>query len=164
MASATTFETKVEITGDTESVITRTFKAPRSLVFEAMTNPKHVSRWWGPRNLTTEIVELDLRAGGKWRYLQTDENGEKFPFCGEYLSVNPVTDFSYTFIFDVEPYNQGEPIVESIVLTESDGLTTVTNTSTYPSKEVLDGMVATGMEWGARESLDRLAELLESLQ
>lgn len=164
MAATTRFDTKIEITGPTESVITRTFKAPMALVFDAMTNPKHVANWWGPRGLTTEVVELDLRAGGKWRFLQTDEKGERFPFCGEYLSVDPVTAFSYTFIFDVEPYNQGEPIVESIALTEHDGFTTVTNTSTYPSKEALDGMLETGMEWGARESMDRLSELLESLQ
>jgi uncharacterized protein YndB with AHSA1/START domain len=162
--ATTTFDTTIEITRDTESVITRTFRAPMALVFDVLTNPEHVPNWWGPRNLNTEIVELDLRVGGKWRYLQTDENGEQFPFCGEYLTVDPVTSFSYTFIFDVEPFNQGDPIVESITLTEADGLTTVTNTSTYPSKEVLDGMLETGMEWGARESMDRLNELLESLQ
>ncbi len=164
MAAASDLPTSIEVTGDTEAVITRAFRAPIALVFEVLTSPEHVVNWWGPAQYTMNVVELDFRVGGKWRFVQHNAEGEEFPFCGEYLSVDPVTGYSYTFIFDVEPFNQGEPIVESIRLAEHAGLTTVTNTATYPSKEVLEGMLSTGMESGARESMDRLAELLESLQ
>jgi len=75
------FATKAEL------VLTRTFDAPRELVFKAWTDPKHLSKWWGPRGFTTRILEMDVRPGGIWRYAMRGPDGNDYPFDGEYVEV-----------------------------------------------------------------------------
>ncbi|MEH1893114.1 MAG: SRPBCC domain-containing protein [Nostoc sp.] len=73
-----------------EIVITRVFRAPRELVFKAWTDPKHVVQWWGPKGFTTRVTELDLRPGGKWRYVMIGPDGTEYPAKGVFREIVPL--------------------------------------------------------------------------
>lgn len=152
----------ISMLSDRETVMTRVFDAPRRLVFEAHSKCEHVSRWWGPRGSTLSTCEMDFRPAGAWRYVVRGTDGEDSPFKGVFREIVPPERLVWTFIYDVEPYSVHETI-ETLIFTEQDGKTTLTNTSLYPSVEVRDGMIASGMEAGARETLDRLEEHLASM-
>ena len=154
---------QVATPSDREIVLTRTFDAPRALVFEAWTKPEHVRQWWSLRSSTMLVCEGDVRPGGSWRYVTTGENGEEVPFTGVYREVSPPERLVYTEMYDVEPFNQGDPAVNTVTFTEEGGRTLITVTTVYPTREVRDFVLGTGMERGAAESYDRLAELLKTL-
>jgi uncharacterized protein YndB with AHSA1/START domain len=146
-----------------ETIMTRTFNAPRALVFKAHTSCEHVSKWWGPRRHSFASCEMDFVEGGAWRYVLRNEDGtEEYPFKGEFREIQPPERLTWTFIFDVEPFNEHET-VETIVFSEEDGQTTITVTSFYPSIEVRDFVLSTGMTEGAAETWDRLAEYAPTL-
>jgi uncharacterized protein YndB with AHSA1/START domain len=159
--TGSTFE--VTTPSDREIVTTRAFDAPRDLVFEAWTNCKHVRHWWGWRSSTMIQCEADVRPGGSWRYVTREENGAEVPFTGVYQEVARPERVVHTAIFDVEPFNQGEPAVSTVTFSEADGRTTVTITTLFPTREIRDGVIESGMEAGAAESYDRLAERLATL-
>lgn len=154
---------QVTTPSDREIVMTRAFDAPRELVFEAWTKPEHVRHWWGWRSSTMILCEAEVRPGGSWRYVTREESGVEVPFTGVYREVTPPERVVYTEIYDVEPFNRGDPAVNTVTFTEEEGRTIVTSTTVYPSKEVRDYVLGTGMEGGAAESLDRLAEHLKTL-
>jgi uncharacterized protein YndB with AHSA1/START domain len=154
---------QVTTPSDREVVFTRAFDAPRELVFEAWTNPDHVRHWWGLRESTMLLCEADVRPGGSWRYVTTAEDGAEVPFTGVYQEVTPPERLVYTEMYDVEPFNSGDPAVNTVVFTPDEGGTLVTVITVYPSKEVRDFALSTGMEAGAAESYDRLAEHLTTL-
>lgn len=154
---------KVTTPSDREIVIVRAFDAPRDLVFEAWTKPEHVRHWWGWRSSTMVHCEAEVRPGGSWRYVTREENGVEVPFTGVYQEVTPPERLVHTEIYDVEPFNTGDPAVTTVTFHEEDGRTTVTVTTIYPTKEVRDMVLGSGMEAGAAESYDRLAERLASL-
>jgi uncharacterized protein YndB with AHSA1/START domain len=155
--------TKLEIRSDTEIVITRDFDAPRELVFEVMTAPEHVRRWWGLRDHTMVTCEIDLRPGGAWHYVVRDPKGDEFGFFGTYREIVPPERIVATEAFDA-PFIRDHPSVSTVTLTERDGWTTFTNHVVYEAKEFRDGHINSGMEAGLRVTLDRLAELLEGLR
>lgn len=154
---------QVTIPSDREIVFTRALDAPRDLVFEAWTNPEHVRHWWGLRDSTMILCEADVRPGGSWRYVTTAKDGAEVPFTGVYQEVTPPERLVYTEVYDVEPFNSGDPAVNTVTFTEEEGGTLMTITTVYPSKEVRDFVLGTGMESGAAESFDRLAEHLKTL-
>jgi uncharacterized protein YndB with AHSA1/START domain len=154
---------QVTTPSDKEVVFTRAFDAPRELVFEAWTNPEHVRHWWGLRESTMLLCEAEVRPGGSWRYVTTAEDGAEVPFTGVYQEVAPPERLVYTEMYDVEPFNSGDPAVNTVTFTPEDGGTLVTVTTVYPSKEVRDFALSSGMEAGAAESYDRLAEHLTTL-
>jgi len=140
-------------------VYERTFDAPRALVWEALTDPAIIPRWWGPHGTTTTVVEMDVRPGGRWRFDSSAPDREDVSFFGEYLEIEPPARISWTFLFDVDGSGpQGGP--EDFVLEEVDGRTTVRSTSHMGSAEVIDAALATGMTKGAIETWDRLEALL----
>jgi uncharacterized protein YndB with AHSA1/START domain len=145
-------------------VMSRVFNAPRELVFKATTEPQHVARWWGPRDLAIVSCESDLRPGGAWRIVHRDAQGNEFPFKGVIREVVPPERVVQTQIFDVDPFRDHEIVVTITYEELGDGRTRLTSTSVFPSAEDRDGAMAQGMERGARESFDRLAELLEALK
>lgn len=153
----TTFTVKRE---EREVVMERVFDAPRELVWKAFTDPESIPRWWGPRVLTTTVDKMEVRPGGIWRYLQRDPEGNEYAFNGKYLEITQPEKLSYTFEF--EPL-AGHVLVQTVTFEEYEGKTKVTSTATYDTVEDLDGMVKAGMEAGAIESWDRLAELLEEV-
>ncbi len=147
---------------DREIVLTRLFDAPRRLVFEAMTKPEHVRRWWGilDDQHSVTVCEIDLRVGGTWRFVGRGPKGE-YGFHGVYREVDPPGRCVFTEIFD--PFPDVESVVTS-VLTEENGKTRLTVTASYPSKDVRDGVLSTGMTRGAGISYDRLEEVAQELQ
>jgi uncharacterized protein YndB with AHSA1/START domain len=154
---------QVSTPSDREIVMSRAFDAPRALVFEAWTRPEHVRHWWGLRSSTMLVCEAEVRPGGSWRYVTTASDGAEVPFTGVYQEVTPPERLVYTEVYDVEPFNTGDPAVNTAIFTEEEGRTLVTVTTVYPTKEVRDFVLGTGMEGGAAESMDRLAEHLKTM-
>ena len=137
----------------------RTFDAPREQVWKAFTDPAIVPHWWGKHGTTTIVEEMDVRPGGKWRYVNRADDREEVAFYGEYLEVDPPQGFKWTFMFDVEGVGpMGGP--ETFVFEEVGGKTKVISTGHMGSVEVLEGALSTGMVPGALETWDRLADLL----
>jgi uncharacterized protein YndB with AHSA1/START domain len=155
-SSAVTF-TKLS---DVEYAMTRVFDAPRELVFAVYTDPEHIPHWWGPRSVTTIVDEMDVRPGGRWRYVHRDPDGTEYGFRGEYREVVPPERIVSTFEFEGMP---GHVVVETATFTEENGGTRITSTSLFESAADLDGMIASGAESGAIETWERLAELLDRL-
>jgi uncharacterized protein YndB with AHSA1/START domain len=153
---------KLEVTtpSDTEIRMTRVFDAPRDLVFEAHTSAEHMKNWWGPRKYEILSAELDFRPGGKWRIVHRGSDGEEYGFHGEYREIVRPERITWTFEFEGMP---GHVSVETLTLEEHDGKTTLTARSVYDSVESRDGMLESGMEAGAAETMERLEEYLEVL-
>jgi uncharacterized protein YndB with AHSA1/START domain len=143
-------------------ILTRVFNAPRRLVFEAHTKPEHVSRWWGLRGHTMSVCEMDFRPGGAWRFVLRSPDGREDPFKGVYREIVPPERLVYTFIYDV-PGIRDHEAVETLTFEEHDGRTTLTNTMVHKTVEARDGHLQAGMEAGAAETLDRLAELVQMM-
>lgn len=156
--------TTLQITtpSDREIAMTRAFDAPRELVFEAWTNPEHVRQWWGPHGATIVTCEADVRPGGSWRYVTRSESGEEIPLTGVYREVTPPERLVHTEIYDVEPFNQGDPPVTTVTFTEEEGRTLVTSVTLYPSREIRDAVLQ-GMDTGAAEIYDRFEAHLRTI-
>jgi uncharacterized protein YndB with AHSA1/START domain len=153
----------LEITtpSDREISMTRVFNAPAQLVFDAWTKPELLKRWLGVRaGWTMEVCEVDLRVGGKYRFVWRGPD-MTMGMGGAYREVVPPTRLVSTEKFD-EAWYEGEAI-DTIVLVEQDGKTTVTTTVRFVSREVRDAVIKSGMASGVAESYDKLAELLPSL-
>jgi uncharacterized protein YndB with AHSA1/START domain len=146
--------------GDQEVVISRTFAAPRELVFEASTRPEHIPRWWGPSGTNVTVCEIDLRVGGAWRFGLRTADGSEVGFRGEYREIIPPERIVHTEIY--EPFPEHESLV-TVLFEEQDGTTTLTTSVRYPSREVRDLVLQSGMQEGVAETYGRLAELVESL-
>ncbi len=147
----------ISFPSDVEMLITRTFAAPCQLLFAAITKPEHVRNWYGPSSLTLVTCEIDLRVGGKWRYVLQAPDGSEHAFSGEYLELAPPERLVSTEWYEAIP---GAEYVATVTLAEVGGKTTLTNLLRYKSKEHRDGHVASGMEGGMRESYERLDEQL----
>lgn len=141
-----------------EIVLTRVFHAPRRMVFDAFTKPELLKRWFGPRGWKLVVCEIDLRVGGTFRFVLRGPDGRDMGMRGVYREITPPERSVHMESFDDYP---GESQVTT-VLVEQGGRTTMTATVLYPSREVRDIVISTGMEHGAAESYDKLAELLES--
>jgi uncharacterized protein YndB with AHSA1/START domain len=145
-----------------EMRLTRLFEAPMQLVFEAMTRPEHIKQWWGRLGdgYSVPVCEVDLRPGGKWRFVNRHPQGEAV-FYGEYREISPPHRIVFTEIF--EPFPEAVSVVTS-VLTREGAKTRLTATVRYPSAQVRDMVLGTGMIKGAGISYDRLEDLLAQLQ
>jgi uncharacterized protein YndB with AHSA1/START domain len=160
VANSDTF--KVTTPSDREIRMTRLFDAPRELVFEAMSRPEHITQWWGRLGdgYSVPVCEVDLRPGGAWRFVNRTPNGDLAAFHGVYREIAPPDRVVFTEIFEMFPD------VESVVtalLTEESGKTRLTATVIYPSREVRDGVLASGMAKGAGISYDRLEDVVIAL-
>ena len=153
----------LEITtpSDREIAMTRVFDAPARLVFDAWTKPELIKRWLGVRaGWTMAVCEVDLRVGGAYRFVWRGPD-MTMGMGGLYREVVPPTRLVSTEKFD-EAWYEGEA-VDTMVLVERDGKTTVTTTVRYVSREVRDAVIKSGMASGVAEGYDKLAELLPSL-
>ena len=152
---------KLTTRGDREIVITRAFDAPRKLVFDALTKPELVKQWLlGPDGWSMPVCEIDLKVGGKYRYVwRRDKDGTEMGMGGVYRDIVAPERIVATEKFDQSWY-PGEAVGTS-VLTEQGGKTTLTQTILYESREARDGVLKSGMEKGVVASYDRLAKLLE---
>ena len=156
MVGVTTYETPT----DTQVVITRVVDAPRRIVFDAWTNPKYVPRWLlGPPGWTMPVCEIDLRPGGTWHYVWRRTDGSEMAMHGSYKEVVPPERLVST-----ESWGPQWPeTVNTLVLAESGGRTTITLTITYPSREARDAALQTGMKDGLEQGYVRLDALLKTL-
>jgi uncharacterized protein YndB with AHSA1/START domain len=147
---------------DQEIRMTRLFDAPRQLVFEAMSKPEHVRRWWGQlgEGYSVPVCEIDLRPGGRWRFVNRHPQGEA-AFHGEYREIKPPSRIVFTEIFEDFPDSVSVVTAE---LADEGGKTRLTATVRYSSKDVRDMVIASGMSRGAGISYDRLEDLLAELQ
>ena len=145
---------------DREIVVTRVFNAPRSLVFDAWTNPKYVPHWMlGPEGWTMPVCEIDLRPGGSWHFVWRQSNGKEMEMRGEYREVQPPER-----VVSSESWGPEWPeTLNTVVFSELAGKTTATVTMLYASKEARDAALKTGMKQGMALSYDRLEDYLASL-
>ena len=148
---------------DREIVMTRVFDAPRRLVFDALTKPELVRKWLlGPSGWTMPVCEIDLRVGGAYRYVWRHENGNEMGMGGVYREIARPERLVATENFD-ESWYPGEAL-DTTVLTEQKGKTTLTVTVQYESREVRDAVLKSPMEQGVAAGYDRLAELLRGME
>jgi len=154
-------ELKVTTAGEHEIHAERWFDAPRERVWQAFTDPELIPQWWGLRSTTTIVDELELRPGGKWRFVQRSDDGSETGFRGEYREIRGPESLTWTFEWEGMP---GHISTETVTFTEQDGGTLVSTASVFDNREDRDGMVESGMEDGMRETYDRLAELLAKVR
>lgn len=141
--------------------ITREFDAPRDLVFRAYTDPALLVQWLGPRDLTLTVDRYEVRDGGRWRYIHADADGNAYGFHGVFHGDPSPEVIVQTFEFEGAP---GHVKLDTTTLERRGGKTLVRTVSAFPSVDDRDAMITSGMERGTRDSDERLAELLATLQ
>ncbi len=147
--------------GIPQIVMTREFDAPPELLLRAYTEPELIEQWWGPRRFATIVDRFDLRHGGEWRVLNREDDGTEYGFHGVFHGTASVDGgIVQTWEYEGAP---GHVHLETSTFEEHDGGTRLVLTASYPTVEARDAMVDSGMESGARETLDRLDELVASL-
>jgi uncharacterized protein YndB with AHSA1/START domain len=148
---------KITTPTDREVVLTRVFNAPRRLVFDALTRPELLKRWLTAPGRALEVCEIDLRVGGAYRYVFRGPGKKDVGLRGVYREIVPSERLATTETW--EDWDAGETLATT-ELTEHDGKTTFTETMLFPSQEVRDTVLKSGLERGATENYDRLAEVL----
>lgn len=147
----------VTLPSDTEILITRCFEAPRTLVWDALTTPRHLLRWWGPDWCPLVSATIDLRPGGDWRYVARDADGNELAWRGVYREISVPERIVSSEVFE------GFPDAESLntmTLTESAGVTMLQTLVRHTSRENRDGHVQSGMEDGMQLTFNQLDDLL----
>ncbi|HET9241971.1 MAG TPA: SRPBCC family protein [Gaiella sp.] len=154
----------VTLPTDEQILITREFDAPRHLVFKAWTTPELVKRWWNAKRGEVTIAEIDLRVGGRWRYLMVTEDGTEVGFHGEYREIVPNERIVSTEVFEGIPPGEGpeEGTLNTATFTEVDGRTALTVLVEAPSKEIRDAIIDSGMESGMQDAMDLLEAVARS--
>ncbi|OGT27820.1 MAG: ATPase [Gammaproteobacteria bacterium RBG_16_66_13] len=161
MATRTSSRTAVvTLPTDTQIKIVREFHAPRPLVYKAWTTPELIKRWWHANRGKATLAEVDLRVGGKWRWVMVTPDGLEVAFHGEYRELIPNEWIVYTEVFEGAP--DGEAL-NTLTLTESGGLTTAIMLMQLKSREDRDAILATGMEDGMQDALDLLEQVAAAL-
>jgi uncharacterized protein YndB with AHSA1/START domain len=166
-AAASSAKAKVTLPSDEEILITREFDAPKELVYKAWTTPELVKRWWAGHRGEMTSVEMDVRVGGKWRYVMLAGGTHEIAFHGEYREILPQERIVNTEIFEM-PGTDGSaeadaPLV-TVTFTERDGHTTLTLLTETSSNELRDMIINSGMEGGMQEQMDMLEEIAISLR
>ena len=151
----------VTLPSDTEILITREFDAPRHLVYKAWTTPELVKRWWSGRRGEMTLAEIDLRVGGRWRYVMTTSSGDEIAFNGEYREIVENERPVHTEVFEAMP---GDPAINVVTFADADGRTRLELLVQCETKETRDGIIESGMEVGMQEQMDLLEELAVSLR
>ena len=151
--------TQVTATGDHILTITRSFRAPRQLVYDAYTKPELLQRWLGVRNgWTFDVCEVDLRVGGKYRWVWRNGKGKELGLSGIYKEINAPERIVCTEKFD-EAWYPGEAL-DTVDFIEHDGQTILSITMEFETKEARDGAAQSGMERGMEESFVVLDAIL----
>ena len=151
----------VTLQGDTDILMTREFNAPKHLVYKAWTTPDLVKRWWSARRGVVTTADVDLRVGGKWRWVMMTDRGFEVAFHGEYREIVPNERLVFTEIFEGMP---DAAAVTSLTFTEKDRRTTLTILVQHEKKEHRDAHINSGMEAGMQDAMDLLEDVAISLQ
>jgi uncharacterized protein YndB with AHSA1/START domain len=161
MAVTSSGTATVTLPADEQILITREFNAPKHLVYEAWTTPEHVKRWWNAKRGEVTIAEIDLRVGGRWRYVMVTDDGFEVGFHGEFREIVPNERIVATEVYEGMP--EGEA-VNTVTFTEMDGRTTLTILVQHTSKEHRDAHIDSGMEAGMQDAFDLLEQVAVSLR
>ncbi len=161
MAMASKGTATVTLPTDEQILITREFGAPKHLVYKAWTTPELVKRWWGANLGETTTAEIDLRVGGRWRYVMVTPDGFEVAFHGEYREVTPNERIVSTEVY--EGMSEGESL-NTATFTEVGGRTTLTILVQHQSQEHRDAHINSGMESGMQKSMDALEQIAVSLR
>ncbi len=153
----------VTLPEDEQILIVREFDAPKHLVYEAWTTPELVERWWSGERGEVTLVEIDLRVGGRWRYVMTADGGMEVAFHGEYREIVPNERIVSTEAFEGIPDPDEHASLNTLTLTEVDGRTRLEVLVEHPTKEGRDMHIESGMEGGMQEAMDRLERVAISL-
>jgi uncharacterized protein YndB with AHSA1/START domain len=154
----------VTLPTDEQILITREFDAPKHLVYKAVTTPELVKRWWNAKRGEVTVCEIDLRVGGKWRYVMVTEDGFEVGFHGEYREIVPNERIVSTEVYEGAPGGDEGGTLNTMTLIEVDGRTTLTTLVQAPSTEIRDAIIDSGMEAGMQDAFDLLEEVAVSLR
>jgi uncharacterized protein YndB with AHSA1/START domain len=155
----------VTLPTEKQILIEREFDAPRALVYKAYTTPELVRRWWHAKRGEVTLVEIDLRVGGRWRYVMVTPDGTEVGFHGEYLEVVPSERLVTTEVFEGLPDGVSEEdgaTLNTATLTEADGRTTLAILIEAKSKTSRDAIIQSGMEDGLQDALELLEQVAVS--
>ena len=144
----------VTLPNETQILITREFNAPKHLIYKAWTTPELIKRWWGAKRGEVTVAEVDLRVGGRWRWVMVTEDGQEVGFFGEYQEIVPNERLVATEIY--EPMAELGGAVNTLTLEENDGRTTLRILVQHQTQEHRDGHINSGMEAGMQDALDLL--------
>jgi uncharacterized protein YndB with AHSA1/START domain len=155
----------VTLPADEQILIMREFDAPKHLVYKAWTTPEVVKRWWNAKRGEVTIAEIDLRVGGRWRYVMVTDDGFEVGFHGEYREIVPNERIVSTEVYEGMPQGEGpeQGTLNTATFAEADGRTTLTILVQAPSKEIRDAIIDSGMEAGLQDALDLLEQVAVSL-
>ena len=154
--------TQVTLPSDEEILIEREFDAPRRLVYEAYTTPELVKQWWHANRGEVRLVEIDLRVGGRWRYVMVATGGVEVAFHGEYREIVPNERIVSTEVYEGLPEGVSEDeaaTVNTTSFTEEDGRTKLTILVRATSKASRDAIIESGMESGLQDAMDLLEQV-----
>jgi uncharacterized protein YndB with AHSA1/START domain len=154
----------VTLPTDEQILITREFDAPKHLVYKAYTTPELVKRWWSGQRGEVTSAEIDLRVGGKWRFVMVAGEGFEVAFHGEYREIAPNERIVSTEAYEGVPNPDENATLNTLTLTETDGRTTLEILVEAPSREVRDAIIDSGMEGGMQEAMDLLEQVANSLR
>ena len=152
----------VTLPTDEQILITREFDAPKHLVYRAWTTPELIRQWWAGQRGEVTVVDMDLRVGGRWRYVMIASGGQEVGFNGEFREIVPDERIVSTEIYEAMP--DGDPVVNTVTFSEADGRTTLELLVQTPSREIRDLIIGSGMETGMQEQYDALEQLVASLR
>jgi uncharacterized protein YndB with AHSA1/START domain len=167
MTTASSGTATVTLPTDEQILITREFDAPKHLVYEAYTTPDLVKRWWNAKRGEVTVAEIDLRVGGKWRYVMVAEGGMEVAFHGEYREIVPNERIVATEVYEGLPEGldpEEHAALNTVTFTEGDGRTTLTILVQTPSKADRDAIIDSGMEAGMQDAMDLLEQVAISLR
>jgi uncharacterized protein YndB with AHSA1/START domain len=167
MAVASSGTAKVTLPTDEQILITREFDAPKHLVYKAYTTPELVKRWWSGKRGEMTICEIDLRVGGRWRYVMVANEGFEVAFHGEFREIVPNERIVTTEVYEgpeAEGLSEAEAPLNIVTFGEADGRTTLSLLVQCPSKELRDLIVDSGMEAGMQEGFDLMEQVAISLR
>jgi len=161
MMAASSGTARVTLPSDTRILITREFAAPRHLVYRAWTTPELIKRWWPANRGKMTVAEVDLRVGGRWRYVMIADGGLEVAFHGEYREIVPNERLVSTEVFELVPDAEA---VDTLTLTEQGGRTTLTILVQHQTREHRDAHIESGMEAGLQDALDLLEQVAVTLR
>jgi len=164
MAAVTSGTANVTLPADTQILITREFDAPKHLVYKAWTTPELVRRWWHANRGEMTVCDIDLRVGGKWRYVMNAEGFGDVGFHGEYREIVPNERLVSTEVYEMIPDADEHAALDTLTLEEVDGRTIMAILVEHPTKEGRDAHIESGMEAGMQDAMDLLEEVAVSLR
>jgi uncharacterized protein YndB with AHSA1/START domain len=164
MATTTSQSAVVTLPTDTQIHVAREFNAPPHLVWRAYTEPALIARWWHSNRGEIRSIDVDLRPGGRWRWVMVTPDGYEVAFSGEYREIVPHERLVYTEMFEGVPTDPADAAVNTMTFTEVEGRTHMVSVTELPSREARDAILETGMEAGMQDAYDLLESVAASLE